>query len=75
MVSLVTRASCRFLEASNALIFYSKAGAGHGGNDTRMAPIISLHMGTAIDRDTMGRTRRRINHREDRARYMRASLS
>lgn len=56
------------------LIFYNKAGAGYGGYDTRMAPIISLHMGTAIDRDTMGRIRRGINHCEDRARYMRESV-
>lgn len=68
-------ASCRRPpEVPTALIFYGKAGADHGGNDTRMAPIISLHMGTAIDRDTMGRTRRGINHREDRARYISARV-
>lgn len=60
--------------AYRVLIFYDKTGAGYGGYDTRMAPIISLHMGTAIDRDTMGRTRREINHCEDRARYIRKSV-
>jgi len=56
------------------LIFYDKAGAGYDGYDTRMALIISLHMGTAIDRDTMRRTRYGINHCEDRVRYIRESV-
>jgi len=55
------------------LIFYDKAGAGYGGYDTRIALIISLYMGTAIDRD-MKRTRCGINHWEDRVRYIRESV-